>query len=108
MSAPPIPLRRSRGRLAATLLLALAAVLAAPGLGPACAELAGRAHALFGRARGLVARCNRGRVRPAILMLEAYHRILRRLEARGWERPEIPVRLSRIEKLWIALRYRLY
>ena len=84
-----------------------AAVLTAPGLSPACAELAGRARGLFDRARSLLADCDRGRVRPAILMLEAYDRILTRLEARGWDRPEVPVRLSRLEKLWIALRHRL-
>ena len=84
-----------------------AAVLTAPGLSPACAELAERARGLFDRARALLADCDRGRVRPAILMLEAYDRILTRLEARGWDRPEVPVRLSRLEKLWIALRHRL-
>ena len=40
-------------------------------------------------------------------MLEAYDRILTRLDARGWDRPEVPVRLSRLEKLWIVLRHRL-
>jgi phytoene synthase len=85
-----------------------AAVLSAPGLGPACAELAARARARFDRARRLVTQCDRSRVRPAILMLEVYDRILTRLEARGWDRPDVPVRLSRIEKLWIVLRHRLF
>ena len=85
-----------------------AAVLAAPGLGPACAELAARARACFAHARRLVSQCDRGRVRPAILMLEAYERILTRIEARGWDRPDVPVRLSRMEKLWIALRHRIF
>ena len=85
-----------------------AAVLKDPGLAGVCAELAGHARDLFRRARGLLAHCDRSRVRPAILMLEAYERILGRLEARGWDRPEVPVRLSRPEKLWIALRYRFF
>ncbi len=80
-------------------------MLTDPGLADACAELAERARAGFLRARRLLAECERRRVRPAIVMLEAYERILHRLEARGWDRPEVPVRLSRLEKLWIALRH---
>ncbi len=45
MSVPPIPLRRSSGRLAAALLLALATVLA----GPARGDTAGLALASTGR-----------------------------------------------------------
>ncbi|RMD62457.1 MAG: squalene synthase HpnD, partial [Alphaproteobacteria bacterium] len=52
-----------------------------------------------------LARCDRRRLRPARLMLEVYERLLDRLEARGWDRPEVPVRLNRVEKLWIVLRY---
>ena len=83
------------------------AVLAHPALPAVCAELAERSRDCFTRARGLLVHCDRRRVRPAILMLEAYDRILRRLEARGWDRPGTPVRLSRLEKLWIALRHSL-
>ncbi len=82
-----------------------AAAVAHPGLADACAEIAALARDSFGRARGLLARCNRRRMRPAILMLESYERVLTRLERRGWDRPDLPVRLSRPEKLWIALRY---
>jgi len=82
-----------------------AAVLASPGLAAACAELAQVAHDRFARARRLLAQCDRRRLRPARLMLESYDRLLHRLEARGWSRPEEPVRLSRAEKLWVAIRY---
>ncbi|MFQ5774439.1 MAG: presqualene diphosphate synthase HpnD [Kiloniellaceae bacterium] len=85
-----------------------AAVLADPALGAACAELATVARDRFLRARQLLAQCDRRRMRPALLMLEAYDRILRRLEARGWDRPTAPVRLSRFEKLWVAFRYSLF
>ncbi len=81
------------------------AAVAHPGLAGACAEIAALARDSFGRARGLLAQCNRRRMRPAILMLESYERILTRLELRGWDRPNLPVRLSRPEKLWIALRH---
>jgi phytoene synthase len=85
-----------------------AALLAAPGLAPACAELAEHARRLFGRARELIAACDRRRIRPALLMLEVYQRLFRRLEARGWDRPRTPVKVPRVEKLWVALRHGLF
>jgi phytoene synthase len=84
-----------------------AALLAAPGLAPACAELAEHARTLFGRARELIAASDRRRIRPALLMLEIYERLFKRLEARGWDRPLVPVKVPRIEKLWVALRHGL-
>ncbi len=85
-----------------------AALLAAPGLAPACAELAEHAQRLFGRSRELIAACDRRRIRPALLMLEIYQRLFMRLEKRGWDRPRIPAKVPRIEKLWVALRHGLF
>jgi len=84
-----------------------AALLAHPALGAACAELSDFARERFARARGLLARCARRRIRPARLMLEVYERTLRRLIARGWARPAAQVRLGRAERLWIVLRHGL-
>ena len=84
------------------------AVLDHPGLPGACAELAELAEARFARSRALLDRCQRRRLRPARLMLESYERLLRRLQARGWDRPREPVRLAPLEKLWVALRYSLF
>lgn len=84
------------------------AVLAHPALPGACADMAARARDRFHRARTLLARCNRRRMRPAALMLAAYARVLARLEARGWTRLDEPVRLSRAEKLWVVLRHGLF
>jgi phytoene synthase len=83
-------------------------VLADPALAPVCAELAEMARARFARARELLARLDRKRVKPAILMLEVYERLLRRLESRGWDRPKVPVHLSGLEKLWVALRHSIF
>jgi presqualene diphosphate synthase len=79
-------------------------VLDHPGLAAACAELAVIAKDRFARARELMSLCDRRRLRPARLMLDSYGRILGRLEARGWDRPRETVRLSRLEKIWVALR----
>lgn len=84
-----------------------AALLAHPALPAACAEMSDFARERFARARALLARCARRRIRPARLMLEVYERILRRLIARGWTQPAPPVRLGRAERLWIVLRHGL-
>jgi phytoene synthase len=83
------------------------AVLDHPGLALASAELAARARARFQRTRELIACCDPRPLKPCLLMMQVYERILARLEARGWQRPRVPVRLSKAEKLWIALRYGL-
>jgi phytoene synthase len=83
------------------------AVLEHPGLAPASAELAARARARFRRTRELMASCDRRPLKPCVLMMQVYERVLARLEARGWNRPREPVRVSKAEKLWIALRYGL-
>jgi phytoene synthase len=44
-------------------------------------------------------------MKPARLMAASYAAILARLERRGWDRPETPVRVPKWEKLWIALRH---
>ncbi len=83
------------------------AVLDHPGLAPASAELAARARARFQRTRELIGSCDPRPLKPCLLMMQVYERILARLEARGWHRPREPVRVSKAEKLWIAFRYGL-
>ncbi len=85
-----------------------ATVLRHPALPSVAAELAATARGRFDRSRQLLAQCDRRRLRPAVLMIEVYGRILKRLEARGWERFDEPVRVPRVEKLWIALRHGLF
>lgn len=80
------------------------AVLRHPRLADACRELAGMAEQRFAEAERLMARCRRGPMRPARIMLAVYRRLLRRLQQRGWREPGRDVRLLKAEKLWIALR----
>ena len=81
------------------------AVLHHPNLPKVAAELAEVARQRFDRSRELIARCDRQALKPAILMMEVYDRVLRRLEARGWDKPEVPVKVPKLEKLWIAFRH---
>ncbi len=84
-----------------------ACVLSDPRLPEACAQVAARARTRFAEAEAALSRCSRRAMRPAIVMMKVYARILERLEARGWQRLAEPVHLSRLEKLAIALRYGL-
>lgn len=86
-----------------------AAVLADPALDPVCRELAGLARDRFAEADRLLARSDRRALRPALLMMGIYERILDRLLARGWRSPPgAPLRLSKPEKLWAAFRHGLW
>ncbi len=82
-----------------------AEVLRHPALPTVAAELARTARERFDRSRALIAHCDRQHLKPAILMMEVYDRILQRLEARGWDKPEVPVKVPKLEKLWIAFRH---
>ncbi|MDX1575949.1 MAG: presqualene diphosphate synthase HpnD [Kiloniellales bacterium] len=83
-------------------------VLDHPALGAACTALAEEARQRFAHSAQLIAACERSAVRPAILMMEVYRLLLARLERRGWAAPRRPVRVSRIEKAWIAARHGLF
>jgi phytoene synthase len=85
----------------------LAVVLAHPALAEVCGELADLAGRRFVEAAAALARCDRAQMRPAVMMMEVYRRIFARLRVRGWRRLDEPVKLSKAEKLWVALRYGL-
>jgi len=84
-----------------------AAVLGHPALGAVCGRLALRARSYFAEAARAMAECPRASVRPARVISEVYRRVLDRLIARGWSRPDRPVSLGKATKLLIALRYGL-
>lgn len=83
------------------------AVMAHPRIGRVRAEVGRSAFARFAESRGCIARLPRRTIKPAILMQEVYWRILRGLEARGWDRVEPRLSLPRSVKLWVALRHGL-
>ncbi len=81
-----------------------AAALASPGLPAVCTRMASQAHGQFARAAAAMRRCDRSAMRPARLMGATYDALLARLEARGWQDLQRPVRLPKWQKLWIAGR----
>lgn len=80
-------------------------VLSHPAFPRVCAELAEHARKRFDEAVAALADCDRRALRPASIMRVVYSGILERLLRRGWNRLDQPVRVSKPEKLWIALRH---
>jgi len=81
------------------------AALKNPNMIQVCERTARRAHTHFSGAAAAMARCDAKAMKPARLMAASYAAILRRLERRGWSRPEQRVSVPKWEKLWIAVRY---
>jgi len=80
-------------------------VLKNPALPKVCADLATMARQRFDEALKALADCDRRALRPASIMRAIYRGVLDRLQKRGWERLDLPVKVPKWEKLWIALRY---
>ena len=78
-----------------------------PALPAVCATLATRAHTHYTSATASMARCDRTAMKPARLMGATYGAILSKLEARGWQKLDQPVKLSKWAKIRIALRHLL-
>ena len=82
-------------------------LLADPAVARVCGDLAEVAREAFALSQDLLQHLDRRRMRPAILMMAVYHRILLRLSRRGWRRLDEAVRVSRLEKFSIVLRHGL-
>ncbi|NQU60733.1 MAG: presqualene diphosphate synthase HpnD [Rhodospirillales bacterium] len=83
----------------------LAGIFKNPGFARACDVLAGTAENRFAQAEAIIATCERDKIRPAIMMMEVYRQILVKLTRRGWQNIYLPVGISKLAKLWIALRF---
>src|SRR6516165_3934063 len=70
-----------------------------------CAGIVARAQAHFEKADEVMARNRRRTVRAPRIMSKYYHAILDLLVARGFAAPRAPVRVSKITRLAIVLRY---
>lgn len=84
-----------------------AAVMAHPALPKVCAELAAIAQGHFEDAAAWMAQCDKTAMKPARLMGATYAALLQALRRAGWRDLRRPVKLSKLRKLWLALRYGL-
>lgn len=70
-----------------------------------CRALASRAEKCFAQAERLLAKGDRDKLRPALIMMHSYRRILERLQKEDWRRLDRRVRLNKLERLWIGIRH---
>jgi len=82
-------------------------VLSHSALESVCLDLAALAEQHYAAAQAEIAHCPRRAMRPAALMLAAYHALLHRLTARGWRRLSEPVGLPARRKAGLLARYGL-
>lgn len=83
-------------------------VITAPRLSEVCAKLATRAGNYFDHARMIADAADPDAARPAVMMMEVYHRVYLRLLKRGWNDLDQDVGLSKFSKILIAIRYGLF
>ena len=81
--------------------------LSHPRFGEVCIELAAIAMKRYAEATTALSVCDTRQMRPASLMLQNYHRVLKKLIRRGWKKLDEPVSLGKGQKVWILLRYGL-
>lgn len=85
--------------------MAPADVIRHPELGGVCRALASRADKAFALADRLLAKGDRRKLRPALIMMHIYRRTLDLLIAEDWREPEKRIRLGKAARLRIALRH---
>jgi phytoene synthase len=83
----------------------LDAFITHPALADVCEILARIAQQRYREVRALIKQCDRDSVRPAIMMMQVYSHIFKKLTNRGWIELASPVGLTKFEKIWIAIRY---
>jgi squalene synthase HpnD len=82
-------------------------VLADPRLPDVCNDIAALARRRFDAAQSALRESPAKALRPAVVMMRHYQRILEQLEARGWRNLDREVSVPTPIKIWIALRYGL-
>jgi phytoene synthase len=82
-------------------------VISDPALPKVCTPLVTRARMHFEKADEVMARNRRRSVRAPRIMSKYYHAILELLVVRGFAAPRAPVRLNKLSRLAILLRYAL-
>lgn len=82
-------------------------VLTSPKLAEICTSVADKARAKYAEADRLLQECDARALKPAVVMMMSYRRILDRLVANRWQDLDDDAGLSAPQKIWITLRYGL-
>ena len=93
--------------VAAGIPLTPTAVRTHPALPKVCDELANIANGHFEDAAAWMAQCDKTAMKPARLMGATYAALLGALRRAGWRDLRRPVKLTKLRKIWLALRYGL-
>jgi len=83
-------------------------VIEHPKIVKVCIELARQAEENYQTASSIINQCDKKLIQPAIIMMKSYHRLLILLERRGWEHLDVPVKVSKIWKLFLAARILIF
>ena len=83
-------------------------VMIQPGLPAVCEDLSRIAQQHYADAEAAMEACSRKNIRPAVLMMQIYRRVLEGLIKREWTQLDTPVKVSKLTKIWILLRYGLF
>lgn len=79
-------------------------IISNPAISNVRKKLADLAELRYTEARMLLTPENKNALKPAIMMMNIYHKILEKMQERGWDKISPKVKLSKIHMLWIALR----
>ncbi|HVY34965.1 MAG TPA: squalene/phytoene synthase family protein, partial [Caulobacteraceae bacterium] len=83
------------------------AVVADPRVNMAAQVIAATARLHYDAADRIMKQARQGDLMAPRLMRAAYGRILERMQAVGWSPPRERISLSKLEKLWVVIRYGL-
>ncbi len=83
-------------------------IMSDPRITVVCEALSEIAQKHYADAEAAMAQCSRKHIRPAIMMMQVYRRVLDGLNKRGWSRLEEPTKISKAVKLWILVRHGLF
>jgi phytoene synthase len=83
-------------------------VLLSPQLPKACAVVVAQAQEYFAQADIIMTRNPRSKVKTPRIMGSAYHMILEKLIARGFNAPRTSIKLSKVHILFVVLRHMIF
>ena len=83
-------------------------ILTHPGLIEACKDLENLNQVKFKQAEDIIKECDTKLTRPALIMMRIYYQLFVLLKRRGWRNYEVPVKVSKIFKLWTVIRVLIF
>ena len=83
-------------------------ILKHPGLIKTCEDLEKLNKKRFKQAEDVIRECETKLIKSALIMMKIYHQLFIRLQRRGWRNFDVPVKMSKILKLWIVLHVMIF